>query len=133
MKNKEELTLAAIYNVSPEKDARTGLVKMYNRTIKKRPSELSIDDIAFLIRQERFLDLVLPMAVEELKKNPWAGEYWDGELLWSIAHLPAIPEQFRPEIASIASSMDPGKRELCDAELRGWSMTVKELKRHGLL
>ena len=73
------------------------------------------------------------MAGEEPKKNPWAGEYWDGELLWSIAHLPAIPEQFRPEIASIAPSMDPGKREPCDAELRGWSMTVKELKRHGLL
>ena len=51
----------------------------------------------------------------------------DGEPLWSIAHLPAIPEQFRPEIASIAPSMDPGKREPCDAELRGWSMTVKEL------
>ena len=29
--------------------------------------------------------------------------------------------------------MDPGKGEPCDAELRGWSMTVKELKRHGLL
>ena len=62
-----------------------------------------------------------------------AGKYWDGEPLSSIAHLPAIPEQFRPEIVSIAFSMDPGKREPCNAELRGWSMTVKELKRHGLL
>ena len=122
-----------MYNVSAEHWPDTGLVSEYNHTIKKRPSELSIDDIAFLIRQERFLNLVLPMAGEELKKNPWAGEYWDGEPLWSIAHLPAIPEQFRPEIASIAPSMDPGKREPCDAELRGWSMTVKELKRHGLL
>ena len=122
-----------MYNVSAERWPNTRLVSEYNHAIKKRPSKLSIDDIAFLIRQERFLDLVLPMAREEPKKNPWAGEYWDGEPLWSIAHLPAIPEQFRPEIASIAPSMGPGKREPCDAELRGWSMTVKEPKRHGLL
>ncbi len=43
-----------MYNVSAEHWPDTGLVSEYNQTIKKRPSELSIDDIAFLIRQERF-------------------------------------------------------------------------------
>ena len=73
MEKSQEPTLAAMYNVSAEHWPDTGLASEYNHTIKKRPSELSIDDIAFLIRQERFLNLVLPWPGKSPRRTPGRG------------------------------------------------------------
>lgn len=53
-------------------------------------NELSVEDLCRAIRQELFTDQLMPRALEVIKDDPLAGEYYDGEL---IAALSTVKEE----------------------------------------
>lgn len=63
------------------------LVKWYNKVINKRPSEVSVGDIARMVRQKRFYEVALERGTQELMNDPFAGEFFIGELLEKILML----------------------------------------------
>ncbi len=63
------------------------LQKWYNNVIDKSVEELSIADVLRMIRQDEFIDIAIPKAIDFLMQNPFAGELCEGELFRKIAHF----------------------------------------------
>ena len=57
------------------------LQKWYNQLIDKQVSEIEVPDVLRMIRQNEFMDIAIPKAVEFLKTNLFAGEMYEGELM----------------------------------------------------
>jgi len=92
-------TLLLINNSNYEPNSRSSLDEWFSRVLDVPVDQLTVGDVAKAIRQDIFLDEVLPKAESILKTDPLAGEYYDGELISSIATL-------RPdEIKSVLSSL----------------------------
>ncbi|KAF5063135.1 CDI immunity protein [anaerobic digester metagenome] len=60
------------------------LQKWFNQLIDKQVSEIEVPDVLRMIRQNEFMDIAIPKAVEFLKTNPFAGEMYEGELMKKI-------------------------------------------------
>lgn len=63
------------------------LQEWYNQLIDKKVSEIEVLDVLRMIRQNEFIDIAIPKAVEFLMINPFAGEMYEGELLEKISKL----------------------------------------------
>ena len=50
---------------------------------------LSEGDLARAIRQQLFLEYVVPICLQLLSKDPLAGEYYEGELLQALQSVPS--------------------------------------------
>lgn len=83
----EDRLIKDIYNVTEEPEIDDTLVKWYNKVINKRPSEVSVGDIARMVRQKRFYEVALERGTQELMNDPFAGELFIGELLEKILML----------------------------------------------
>jgi len=59
----------------------SGLINWYNRLINKSYDELDVIDVCKMIRQDVLKDVAINKAIEIFLKDPYAGEYNDGELL----------------------------------------------------
>lgn len=65
----------------------SSLSKWYHNIRDKRLSSLADGDISRLVRQQLYLEYVIPEAIERLKKNPLSGEQYTGELLTALYKL----------------------------------------------
>lgn len=66
------------------------LEQWFERVVDIPFNELSVEDLCRAIRQELFTDQLMPRALEVIKDDPLAGEYYDGEL---IAALSTVKEE----------------------------------------
>jgi hypothetical protein len=82
------------------------------RSVREVPlDEFKVEDISKAIRQNVYLEQVVPLALRLLKSEPLAGELYDGELL---ASLKAVPSQYwsqhEDERLSIKSAIEAALR-----------------------
>jgi len=60
---------------------RSGLIDWYNMLIDKNIDELTVTDVAKMIRQSILREVAVSRAVDLFLTDPYAGEMQDGELL----------------------------------------------------
>lgn len=70
-----------------EPNRRSSLDEWFSSILDVPIDELEVGDVARAIRQDVFLTEVLPKAEDILRKDPLAGEDYDGQLISSIATL----------------------------------------------
>lgn len=63
------------------------LQKWYNNLIDKNIDDLSIADVLKMIRQKVFMDIAISKSIEFLKRDPFAGELYEGQLLEKISQI----------------------------------------------
>ncbi|MDD3393473.1 MAG: contact-dependent growth inhibition system immunity protein [Anaerotignum sp.] len=81
------------------------LQKWYNQLIDKKVSEIEISDVLRMIRQNEFIDIAIPKAVEFLKINPFVGEMYEGELLEKVSKLEkSVLIQYIQELRKVLES-----------------------------
>lgn len=79
--------LLLINNSNYEPNSRSSLDEWFSSILDVPIDELEVGDVARAIRQGIFLAEVLPKAEVILRKDPLAGEDYDGQLISSIASL----------------------------------------------
>lgn len=78
-------------------------IPAWYRSIRNTPvEELTIEDVCKALRQRIHLTAVVPEALAILKREPLAGEMYDGELL---ASLSVIDKEFWGENAPFAETL----------------------------
>lgn len=85
----EKRKIKEIYNCSytiPEGEVYP-LQSWYDQLINKSIDELEVLDILRMIRQNEFLDLAISEAIKYLKKNPFVGDMYEGEVLEKLSEL----------------------------------------------
>lgn len=92
----------------------------FYRVIDVPISDLSIEDICRAIRQKLFLETILPNACNILKDEPLAGEYYDGELIASIASLSGM------DIGQNIENINEIKRILASLDLTEMSKDLQQ-------
>lgn len=80
-------SLLLINNSNYEPNSRSSLDEWFSSILDIPIDELDVGDVARAIRQGLFLAEVLPKAEVILRKDPLAGEDYDGQLISSIASL----------------------------------------------
>ena len=85
--------------------------------------EFTVEDLRLLIGQERALDTLLPLALEELKKDPFAeGDMYVGDLLMTVLREATAPKSELKRIVATAiarlSELDDVDREELEPQLR---------------
>ena len=99
-------TIKRIYNWDKIENPETSLLKQINIILEKTPDELNCSDICLLLRQEMFLDLVVPKAIKEINKNPKIGDYYDFQMLVNLSNLSDKLIPFKTEIQSLANHLE---------------------------
>lgn len=74
------------YDATVEESA---LSTWYDSIRGKRLTELTEGDVARLLRQQMYLEFLVPEATRRLLMNPLAGELFDGEILEKVSQIPA--------------------------------------------
>lgn len=103
MKNaSKRKTIGEIYGLK-EDDSGFGswTVSEYNAILGKTPRDLTLIDIAYMLRQGMLLEVSIPKAVNLLAKKPYCGEDYEGQMVNSLACCPAFPEPFIEDIKGL--------------------------------
>lgn len=74
-------------NVTKEPDQQSPLELWFERIIDVPIEELPVEDLCRAIRQELFIDQLMPRVLEVLTEEPLAGEYYDGELIAALSTI----------------------------------------------
>lgn len=127
-----EKTISELYSWPKVENAwGTSTIDHFNLILDKAPDELDVDDVAFLLRQKMLVDLAIPKAIEELKKDPYCGTMFGGQMLKNLSEYGKIPDEYRESAKSIlpileeyAASHDFEFDE-DRAEYRGWLDCLK--------
>ena len=85
--------------------------------------EFTVEDLRLLIGQERALDTLLPLALGELKKDPFAeGDMYVGDLLMTVLREPKAPKAgLKPIVATALArlgELDEVDRQELEPQLR---------------
>jgi len=99
-------TLKDIYNWDYIENPETSLLKHINKVLSKTPDELSSDDICMLVRQECFLDLVIPKAIELITKDHSVGDYYDYCLLCSLSKMESSLVDYKELIIGLINVLE---------------------------
>jgi len=107
----------------------SSLTAWYDRAREKQFSEFSVEDWCKCVRQELYLKYLIEWPIAELRKDPLAGEMYDGELanaFTSVSHeFWMCREQAKEEVKAIFRSAydqypDNVQRNIDDV-LRRWN------------
>lgn len=99
-------TLKEIYNEEFINNPETSLTKHYNSLLNKTPEELDLGDICVLIRQEFFLDIAVPKAIEILKDNHAAGDNYDYSLLVNLSNVESSLSNYKGIISDLINVLE---------------------------
>ncbi|WP_130099347.1 contact-dependent growth inhibition system immunity protein [Siccibacter turicensis] len=94
-------TLLLNGNSNYEPQSHSSLDEWFSSIVDIPINELGVGDVARAIRQDLFLAEVLPKAETILRKDPLAGEDYDGQLISSIASLNC--NEAKPALHSLQS------------------------------
>ena len=72
-------------DVIKSNDPQSSLEQWFERVVDIPLSEFSVEDLCRAIRQKLFTDQLMPRALEVIKEDPLAGEYYDGELIVALS------------------------------------------------
>lgn len=99
-------TIKEIYNEEFVNNPETSLLKHYNSILNKTPDELDVGDICVLIRQEFFLDIAVPKAIELIKEDHAAGDNYDYCLLVNLSEMENPLLEFKTELSSLVATLE---------------------------
>ncbi len=125
-------TIKEIYKWNEIKDPETNLLKQINEILGKEPDSLNESDICILLRQEMFLDLVIPMAIKEIKNNPKIGDYYDFQMLVNLSDLSSKLIPFKNEIQSLADYLESISSQIefeLDSDKDDFKASISKLKK----
>ncbi|ALR74827.1 contact-dependent growth inhibition system immunity protein [[Enterobacter] lignolyticus] len=74
-------------NLKPDSDQKSSLEQWFESVIDIPIEELSVEDLCRAIRQDLFIDQLMPRVLKVLAEDPLAGEYYDGELISALATI----------------------------------------------
>ena len=98
-------TLATIYNWNKIENPETSLLKSINTILDKTPEELNSNDICLLLRQEMFLDLVIPLAINEIHKNPKVGDFYEYQMLVNLSNISPSLTEYKEQIIDLINML----------------------------
>ncbi len=98
----------------------------YRAIRDERVEDFTPGDLSRAIRQQLFPETVVPVAIETLKKDPLAGEMYDGELLLALDSVPKPYWTAHPAQASAVVSLAELQLELVDTDLRPKLRALRE-------
>ena len=106
-------TLKEIYNWDYVEKPDTSLLKRVNAILGKTPDELTSDDICVLIRQEMFLDIVIPKAIQMIEENHAVGDNYDYCMLINLSKIEAPIRDYKAQLSGLIGILrnDLGKTE----------------------
>ncbi|EMO7189613.1 hypothetical protein RI834_004546 [Pluralibacter gergoviae] len=78
------------FDVTKVHEQQSPLVQWFEQVIDTPLNELSVEDLCRAIRQELYIDQLMPRVLDVMQNDPLAGEYYDGEL---IAALSTVKEK----------------------------------------
>ncbi|WP_033290971.1 contact-dependent growth inhibition system immunity protein [Amycolatopsis jejuensis] len=104
----ESLTLEQIEDHrwgSPPADA-TRLIKTVYELRHKPVSTMGTEDLRVLLLQQESVDILVPVALTRLERNPLAeGDFYPGDLLTAVLKIPQTYWQQHPDQRSHASAV----------------------------
>ena len=77
-------------DVAKAHNQQSSLEQWFERVIDIPLDELSVEDLCRAIRQDLYIDHLMPRVLEVMKDDPLAGDYYEGEL---IAALSTVKEK----------------------------------------
>ena len=88
--------------------------------------QLGVPDLARAIRQGLFTDQLVPIAIDELTRDPLAGELYDGELVAAVAGLAKhqLSDTQRDRLRSILDQIPLGRDDMVDVAVSKLRRTV---------
>ncbi|HDS1239229.1 TPA: hypothetical protein QEG37_005297 [Pluralibacter gergoviae] len=78
------------FDVTKVHEQQSPLEQWFEQVIDTTLNELSVEDLCRAIRQELYIDQLMPRVLDVMQNDPLAGEYYDGEL---IAALSTVKEK----------------------------------------
>lgn len=110
-----------------KKDTTNGTtsLEIWYRSIQDTPiKDFNIADLGRSVRQEMFLEHVLPVALKQLQNDPISGEQWDGDLAYDIARISKRFWQSNPDLAvqtkKVMESQDYSFSDLTQKEVNSF-------------
>lgn len=94
-------TLKEIYNWDYVENPSTSLLKRVNAILGKTPDELTGDDVCVLIRQEMFLDIAIPKAIEMIKEDHSVGDNYDYCMLINLSKIEASLSDYKEQLSEL--------------------------------
>lgn len=73
--------------VTKDPEQQSPLELWFERIIDVPIEQLPVEDLCRAIRQELFIDQLMPRVLEVLTEEPLAGEYYDGELIAALSTI----------------------------------------------
>ena len=99
-------TLKDLFDYDFIEKPKTSLTKSFNNILNKEPDELSLEDICILIRQEMFLDISIPKAIEMIKRDPSSGDNYEYCLLYNLAHMKSPLEKYKVQLKELIKVLE---------------------------
>lgn len=98
-----EKTLKDIYEYEFIENPETSLLKRINSILAKTPSQLNLEDVCTLIRQECFLEIAIPKAIKFVLSSPSAGDNYPFSLLKNLSEVRSYSEAMKPILEDMVS------------------------------
>lgn len=124
-------TLKEIYNYDFIENAETSLLKDINSLLNKTIDELDVHDVCVLIRQEMFLDIAIPKAINIVKDNHAAGDYYDYCLLVNLANLESPLSNYKEQFESLIQILEKDFNSInfeLDSDKEDYLESIKRIK-----
>lgn len=122
-----------VYNdgIKPE----YGLEVWFHSLLKKRIGELNVNDICIMLRQGILIEeIALDKAIEFIKKDPLAGNIFDGEILEMINRVPLEKyihkEDFVRDLASILMDIKDNLTRfewICEDDMKSYGSILNNM------
>ena len=124
-------TIKEIYNEEFIDKPDTSLLKHYNSILNKTPDELSVDDICMLVRQEFFLEISVPKAIEILKRDHSAGDNYDYSLLVNLSNVESSLSKYKDIICDLINVLENDYKSITfelESDEQDYLESIKRLK-----
>lgn len=124
-------TIKEIYGEEFINNPETSLLKHYNTVLNKTPDELNTDDICMLIRQEFFLEIAVPKAIEILKKDHSAGDNYEYCLLFNLSNMNSSLKEYKDDIFALINILETDFKNIVfdlEDDKKDYLESIKRLK-----
>ena len=97
----------------------TSPLEMWYKAVRDKPiDEFTYNDLCKACRQQVFPEAVVPIAIERLRKEPLAGEMYDGELIAAMTYVDRKYWSAHPSQALDVTTMAKSLIQQVDDDLR---------------